>query len=325
MNDGITSLYQVIEFPFRPRRRRLPPPRRRRPRRCRASCGVVAPPSAGCRAAALRRFLRWCRFKSAPSGGLRGWAPTRPPLLHRRKAAQKLKMYALSSGGGSFCRRRFSSSPWPSLAAARSAGRARSRAGGVPPATPAPLGRLCALPPFGRRRFAPVAAAACSVLPSGKGVASRCAALALVCALAALRRGRFAVLRPIPSSGGSSARCGASSRSSSLGGALVGWGACGPPLAAPSGFAALSLPRRGPAARASPAPFCASVPRREKVFCRRCGGDGEKPLRRLICADSGSAQRAIARLFIASTCPNERQLRSFLSTQEKHSALPLSE
>lgn len=91
------------------------------------------------------------------------------PLLHRRKAAQKLKMYALSSGGGSFCRRRFSSSPWPSLAAARSAGRARSRAVGVPPAAPAPLGRLCALPPFGRRRFAPVAAAACSVLPSGKG------------------------------------------------------------------------------------------------------------------------------------------------------------
>lgn len=152
------------------------------------------------------------------------------PLLHRREAAQKLKMYALSSGGGSFCRRRFSSSPWPSLAAARSAGRARSRAVGVPPAAPAPLGRLCALPPFGRRRFAPVAAAACSVLPSGKGAASRCAALALVCALAALRRGRFAVLRPLPSSGGSSPRCGASSRVSSLGSPSSGGGLAGPPL-----------------------------------------------------------------------------------------------
>lgn len=139
------------------------------------------------------------------------------PLLHRREAAQKLKMYVLSSGGGSFCRRRFSSSPWPSLAAARSAGRTRSRAVGVPPAAPAPLGRLCALPPFGRRRFAPVAAAACSVLPSGKGAASRCAALALVCALAGLVVGL----------------------------ALVGRGACGSPLAAPSGFAALPLPRRG--------------------------------------------------------------------------------
>lgn len=110
-----------------------------------------------------------------------------------------------------------------------------------------------------------------------------------------------------------------------LGLALVGRGACGPPLAAPSGFAALSLPRRGPAARASPAPFSASGPRREKVFCRRCGGDGEKPLRRLICADSRSAQRAVARLFIARSYPSERQQRSFLSSQDKASAWALSD
>lgn len=302
MNDGIMSLYQVIEFPFRPRRRRLPPPRRRRPRRCRASCGVVAPPSAGCRAAALRRFLRWCRFKSAPSGGLRGWAPTRPPLLHRRVAAQKLKMFALSSGGGSFCRRRFSSSPWPSLAAARSAGRARSRAGGVPPAAPAPSSAACGW------RGAPLAQGRCKPLrgPCARVCAALCASSPppLLARAAAALRGVLACLR-------------LGSRSS--GGGLAGPPL--PPLRASLRFRSLggALPRG-----LAPAPFSASGPRREKVFCRRCGGDGEKPLRRLICADSGSAQRACARLFIAESYPSERQPRCFLSSQDKTSAQALS-
>lgn len=322
MNDGIMSLYQVIEFPFLPRGTRARPDGL-------ARCGFAAR-----RLACARRLPRCCVASFSAHSFCEvcterrasGVAPARVPLLHRRKAAQKLKMYALSSGGGSFCRRRFSSSPWPSLAAARSAGRARSRAVGVPPAAPAPLGRLCALPPFGRRRFAPVAAAACSVLPSGKG--KRCGLSGRPCPRVRPRcLAAWALCRPAPPPllGRLLARCGASSRASSLGCALVGRGACGPPLAAPAGFAALSLPRRGPAARASPAPFCASVPRREKVFCRRCGGDGETPLRRLFCSDSGSEQRAGARLFIASTCPSERQLRSFLSSQENNSASQLSE
>ena len=225
------------------------------------------------------------------------------PLLHRRVAAQKLKMYALSSGGGSFCRRRFSSSPWPSLAAARSAGRARSRAVGVPPAAPAPSSAACGW------RGAPLAQGRCKPLrgPCARVCAALCASSppSLLARAAAALRGVLACLR--------------------LGSRSSGGGLAGPPLAAPSGFAALSLPRRGPAARASPAPFSASGPRREKVFCRRCGGDGEKPLRRLICADSGSAQRAGARLFIARSYPSERQLRCFLSSQDKTSAQALSD
>lgn len=278
------SLYQVIEFPFRPRRRRLPPPRRRRPRRCRASCVGVAPPTAGCRAAALRRFLRWCRFKSAPSGALRGWAPARVPLLHRRVAAQKLKNVCALLG------RRLVLSPPLFLVAM-----AIPRCGSV--GRPRPLSRRrraprCACPLVGGLRLARCSSRARALQAASRPLRSR------------VRRA-VRLLAPSPPRAGCGCAAGRP-RLPPLGLALVGRGACGPPLAAPSGFAALSLPRRGPAARASPAPFSASGPRREKVFCRRCGGDGEKPLRRLICADSGSAQRAAARLFIARSYPSER-------------------
>lgn len=297
------SLYQVIEFPFRPRRRRLPPPRRRRPRRCRASCGVVAPPTAGCRAAALRRFLRWCRFKSAPSGALRGWAPARVPLLHRRVAAQKLKnVWRSPRASCSFRRGRFSSAPWPSLAAARSAGRAPSSRAAFPPLRLPPSSAACGW------RGAPLAQGRCKPLrgPCARVRAALCASSPppLLARAAAALRGVLACLR--------------------LGSRSSGGGLAVPPLpplvAALLRASPLLLPRRGPAARASPAPFSASGPRREKVFCRRCGGDGEKPLRRLICADSGSTQRARARLFIARSYPSKRQLRCFLSSQDKISA-----
>lgn len=187
MNDGITSLYQVIESPFLPRGGRRLRRRARRPRARPRSCGV--------RTALLHCavFCAGADFKSAPSGALRGWAPTRVPLLHRRTAAQKLKMYGARLGrparsvAAAFPRRH----RLPSLRLGRRA--APRRRGRLPP--------RCACPP--RRR-----PAAGAVLLSRKGVASRFAALALACAP------RCAPPRPLPSSRGLRLRCGASSLAS---------------------------------------------------------------------------------------------------------------
>ena len=297
MNDGITSLYQVIESPFLPRGGRRLRRRARRPRARPRSCGV--------RTALLHCavFCAGADFKSAPSGALRGWAPTRVPLLHRRTAAQKLKMYGARLGR-----------PARSVAAAfpRRRGHPSLRLGR--PAAPRRRGRLpprCACPP--RRR-----PAAGAVLLSRKGVASRCAALALACAP------RCAPPRPLPSSRGLRLRCGASSLASAWARARRAGGLRAPPCR-PSGLRCAFAPSAGPCrAGFARAFFCLRPPPR-KGFCRRCGGDGEKPLRRLICVDTGSTQRACARLFIARSYPSKRQPRCFLSSQDKISAQALSD
>ena len=206
-------------------------------------------------------------------------------------------------------------------AAARSVAAAFPRRHGHPslrlgrPAAPALAQSACPplrLPP--RRR-----PAAGAVLLSRKGVASRFAALALACAP------RCAPPRPLPSSRGLRLRCGASSLASAWARARRAGGLRAPPCR-PFGLRCAFAPSAGHYWRGlAPAPFSASVPPPRKGFCRRCGGDGEKPLRRLICADSGSAQRAVARLFIARSYPSERQLRCFLSSQDKISAQALSD
>ena len=210
-------------------------------------------------------------------------------------------------------------------AAARSVAAAFPRRHGHPslrlgrPAAPALAQSACPplrLPP--RRR-----PAAGAVLLSRKGVASRFAALALACAP------RCAPPRPLPSSRGLRLRCGASSLASAWARARRAGGLRCPPCR-PLSLRSCGLRRSSSLGGAlprglAPAPFSASVPPPRKGFCRRCGGDGEKPLRRLICADSGSAQRAGARLFIARSYPSERQQRCFLSSQDKISAQALSD
>ena len=146
--------------------------------------------------------------------------------------------------------------------------------------------------PLSRRRRAP--RCACPLVGGLRLARCSSRARALQAASRPLRsRVRRAVrlLAPSPPRAG----CGCAARRARLpplGLALVGRGACGPPLAAPSGFAALSLPRRGPAARAcARAFFCLRPPPRKGFLSplrrRRGKAAAAAYLRRLrVCAAS---------------------------------------